>query len=71
MFGNSKDNAADTDRNSSPAQQVKSLNGGHSTAPAAPETTSSISSGLSIIGKIVGQGHDPRQPRQAQWHRRS
>ena len=56
MFGNSKDNAADTDRNSSPAQQVKSLNGGHSTAPASPETTSSISSGLSIVGKIVGQG---------------
>src|SRR5215472_7452989 len=56
MFGNSKDNAADTDRDSSPAQQVKSLNGGHSTAPASPETTSSISSGLSIVGKIVGQG---------------
>src|SRR5499427_3622183 len=56
MFGNSKDNAADTDRDSSPAQQVKSLNGGHSTAPASPEPTSSISSGLSIVGKIVGQG---------------
>src|SRR5215831_10828325 len=55
MFGNSKDSAADTDRSSSPAQ-VKSLNGGHSTAPASPETTSSISSGLSIVGKIVGQG---------------
>src|SRR5215467_10484513 len=56
MFGNSKDNAADADRDSSPAQQVKSLNGGHSTAPTSPETTSSISSGLSIVGKIVGQG---------------
>jgi cytoskeletal protein CcmA (bactofilin family) len=52
MFGNSKDNAADPNRDSSPAQQFKRS----SMAPASQETTSSISSGLSIVGKIVGQG---------------
>ena len=52
MFGNSKNNAADPNRDSSPAQQFKRP----STAPASQETTSSIGSGLSIVGKIVGQG---------------
>jgi len=52
MFGNSKDNAADPNRDSSPAQHFKRS----STAPAPQEMTSSISSGLSIVGKIVGQG---------------
>jgi len=49
MFGKS---TADTDL-SSPAQEIKRSITGHS---AGPETTSSISSGLSIVGKIVGQG---------------
>jgi cytoskeletal protein CcmA (bactofilin family) len=53
MFGKSKDDAADTNRDSSPAQEIKRSTVGHS---AAPETASSISSGLSIVGKIVGQG---------------
>src|SRR4030095_3172725 len=54
MFGKSKDNAADTNRDeSSPAQEIKRSAVGQS---AAAETTSSISSGLSIVGKIVGQG---------------
>ncbi|HEY3222232.1 MAG TPA: polymer-forming cytoskeletal protein [Pseudolabrys sp.] len=53
MFGKSKDNAADTNRDSSPAKEIKRSTVGHS---AAPETASSISSGLSIVGKIVGQG---------------
>ena len=56
MFGKSKGNAADTNRNSSSAQEVKRSSVGHLAAPAAPEATSSISSGLSIVGKIVGQG---------------
>src|SRR4029450_8434027 len=54
MFGKSKDNAADTNRDdSSPTQEIKHSAVGHS---AGAETTSSISSGLSIVGKIVGQG---------------
>ena len=54
MFGKPKDNAADTNRaDSSPAQEIKRSAVGPS---AAAETTSSISSGLSIVGKIVGQG---------------
>jgi cytoskeletal protein CcmA (bactofilin family) len=46
MFGKSKDNAADT-------SEIKYHTAGHS---AAPEAISSISSGLSIVGKIFGQG---------------
>lgn len=53
MFGKSKDSAPDTNRDPLPAQEVKRPTVGHS---AAPEATSSISSGLSIVGKIVGQG---------------
>jgi cytoskeletal protein CcmA (bactofilin family) len=56
MFGKSKGNAADTNRDSSSAQEVKRSTVGHLAAPAAPEATSSISSGLSIAGKIVGNG---------------
>ena len=56
MFGKSNGNAADTNRNSSSAQEVKRSSVGHLAAPAAPEATSSISSGLSIVGKIVGNG---------------
>jgi cytoskeletal protein CcmA (bactofilin family) len=56
MFGKSKGNAADTNRDSSSAQEVKRSTVGHLAAPAAPEATSSISSGLSIVGKIVGNG---------------
>ena len=56
MFGKSNGNAADTNRDSSWAQEVKRSSVGHLAAPAAPEATSSISSGLSIVGKIVGNG---------------
>ena len=56
MFGKSKGNAPDTNRDSSPAQEVKRSTVGHSATPAVPEATSSISSGLSIVGKIFGQG---------------
>jgi cytoskeletal protein CcmA (bactofilin family) len=53
MFGKSNGNAADTNRDSSSAQEVKRSTVGHS---AAPEATSSISSDLSIVGNIIGQG---------------
>src|SRR5262252_4318500 len=56
MFGKSKDNAADNNRDSSLEQEVKRSAVTHSASPATPEAVSSISSGLSIIGKIVGEG---------------
>jgi cytoskeletal protein CcmA (bactofilin family) len=57
MFGNSKGNTADTNnRESSPAQEAEHSTIARSAVPAALEANSSISSGLSIIGKIVGQG---------------
>ena len=57
MFGKSKGNAArHQSRLVTSAQEVKRSSVGHLAAPAAPEATSSISSGLSIFGKIVGQG---------------
>ena len=52
MFGKSKGNAADTKRDLSSGHEMKHHTGGHS----APEAISSISSGLSIVGKIFGQG---------------
>ena len=56
MFGKSKGNAPDNNRDSSSAQEVKRSAVTYSASPAAPEGTSSISSGLSIVGKIVGEG---------------
>jgi cytoskeletal protein CcmA (bactofilin family) len=53
MFGRSKGKAADTKRDLSSTPEMRHPTVGHS---AAPEATSSISSGLSIIGTIVGQG---------------
>jgi cytoskeletal protein CcmA (bactofilin family) len=55
MFGKSKDAAPDYKQDSSPAQELKRSAVASSASPA-PEGTSSISAGLSIIGKIVGQG---------------
>jgi len=56
MFGKSKDNALDNNQDSSPAQEAKRPAVAHSASPTVSEGTSSISSGLSIIGKIVGEG---------------
>jgi cytoskeletal protein CcmA (bactofilin family) len=53
MFGKTRDNAADINHDSSPAPEMNRSVAGHSSTQ---ETTSSISSGLSIVGKIVGQG---------------
>jgi cytoskeletal protein CcmA (bactofilin family) len=55
VFGKSKGNGANN-RDSSSAQEVKRSGVTYSASPAAPEGTSSISSGLSIVGKIVGEG---------------
>ena len=55
MFGKSKGNGANN-RDSSSAQEVKRSGVAYSASPAAPEGTSSISSGLSIVGTIVGEG---------------
>ena len=56
MFGKSKGNAADNNRDSSSAQEVKRSAVTYPASPTAPEAVSSISSGLSIVGKIVGEG---------------
>src|SRR5262245_4159100 len=55
MFGKSKGNGADHNQGSLPMHEVHSANV-YASASAASEAISSISSGLSIIGKIVGQG---------------
>ena len=52
MLGRSKGNEANYGRDSSSVQQVPRS----ATASSAPPEVSSISSGLSIIGKIVGHG---------------
>jgi hypothetical protein len=52
MFGKSKGDAAEEDRDIGSAQELQ-----RSTAtPGASQTISSISSGLLIVGKIVGHG---------------
>jgi cytoskeletal protein CcmA (bactofilin family) len=56
MFGKSKGNAADNNQDPSSVQEVKRSAVASSTPPAVPEATSSISSGLSIVGKIIGKG---------------
>jgi cytoskeletal protein CcmA (bactofilin family) len=56
MFGKSKDNAPDDNRDSSSTQEVKRSPVAYSASPATSEGASSISSGLSIVGKIVGEG---------------
>jgi len=56
MFGKSKGDAAEKDRDVGSAQEVQRSTIAYSAAPATPEAISSISSGLSIIGKIVGHG---------------
>jgi cytoskeletal protein CcmA (bactofilin family) len=52
MFGKSKGDAAEEDRDIGPAQELQRF----TATPGAAEAISSISSGLSIVGKIVGHG---------------
>jgi cytoskeletal protein CcmA (bactofilin family) len=56
MFGKSKSDAAEKGRDVGSAQEVQRSTVAYSAAPAAQEAISSISSGLSIVGKIVGHG---------------
>jgi len=56
MFGKSKRNRAGNNQAFSSAQQQPPPTAAEPAAPAALEAISSISSGLSIVGKIVGHG---------------
>jgi cytoskeletal protein CcmA (bactofilin family) len=56
MFGNSKADAAKKHRDAGSAQEVQRRTSAYSAASAAPDASSSISSGLSIVGKIIGHG---------------
>ena len=56
MFGKSKSNGEGDHLDSSSVQQVRRSPVAQAAAPASPEAVSSISSGLSIVGKIVGHG---------------
>ena len=52
MFGKSQSETADNDRDSASVQRMPRS----AAAPSAAPEASSISSGLSIVGKIVGHG---------------
>jgi cytoskeletal protein CcmA (bactofilin family) len=54
MFGKTKDNMPESDR--SPAVQAAQPTVTHRAAPDTPESTSSISAGMSIVGKVVSDG---------------
>jgi cytoskeletal protein CcmA (bactofilin family) len=56
MFGKSKGDATHKDRDVVSAKQVQGSAVAYPAAPTASEAISSISSGLSIVGKIVGHG---------------
>jgi cytoskeletal protein CcmA (bactofilin family) len=56
MFGKSKGDAIEKNRAVKTAPEVQRSTIAHAAAPAAPDATSSISSGLLIVGKIVGHG---------------
>lgn len=56
MFGKPKGDAADNDRGTALIQQLQRSAVANSMASDSPETTSSISSGMSIVGKIVSDG---------------
>ncbi len=56
MFGKSKSDAAEKDRDVGSAPKVQRSTVAYSAAPGASEADSSISSGLSIVGKIIGHG---------------
>jgi cytoskeletal protein CcmA (bactofilin family) len=56
MFGKVKGNSADSDEVPAPVQQFQRLAVAHSAAPEPTEDTSSISSAMTIVGKITGKG---------------
>ena len=56
MFGKPKGNSADNDQVPAPMQQFQRLSAIHAAAPGSPDEISSISSGITIVGKIAGEG---------------
>jgi cytoskeletal protein CcmA (bactofilin family) len=56
MFGKAKKSRADKNRDPAPVQQMQRLALVYSAAPDPPESISCISSGVTIIGRIVGDG---------------
>ena len=56
MFGKSKDNPTENDRVSSPVQQLQRSPVAASEAPKSADEISSISSSITIVGKISGKG---------------
>jgi cytoskeletal protein CcmA (bactofilin family) len=56
MFGKSKDGAPDSERAPAPAQQFQRLAVAPSSSPSATDEISSISSGMTVVGKISGEG---------------
>jgi len=56
MFGKAKGNPPDSDRVPVPVQQFQRLAVAQSAAPESADAVSTISSGLTIVGKIAGEG---------------
>ena len=56
MFGKAKGNPPDSDRVPVPVQQFQRLALAQSAAPESADAVSTISSGLTIVGKIAGEG---------------
>lgn len=56
MFGKPRGNSADNDQVPAPMQQFQRLSAIHAAAPGSPDEISSISSGITIVGKIAGEG---------------
>jgi cytoskeletal protein CcmA (bactofilin family) len=54
MFAKTKDNTPESNR--SPAPQAAAPTATHHAAPDSPEATSTISAGMSIVGKVVSDG---------------
>jgi cytoskeletal protein CcmA (bactofilin family) len=56
MFGKTKDGAPETERVPTPVQQFQRLAVAQSSSPKASDEVSSISAGMTVVGKISGQG---------------
>jgi cytoskeletal protein CcmA (bactofilin family) len=56
MFGKSKDGTVDSEQAPVPVQQFQRSNVAPSSPPGAADEISSISSGMTIVGKISGEG---------------
>jgi cytoskeletal protein CcmA (bactofilin family) len=56
MFGKGKDNTPDSDRVPEPVQQFQRLAVAQAGAPESVEAVSCISAGMTVVGKITGEG---------------